>query len=157
MSCSACMKICDRLCVIAAADLRVLAAEDLLRELEHARLVGLGHAEDAHDDVQRVVERDVAHEVALAVVLEHPVDEAPGEHGQPRADLLPQVRRLEPVVRDRAVAAVLGAVHVDQRLDVDAELRGCCSTCARGRSTESVRVPEERVVALDLRDVARGA
>ena len=52
-----------------AADVGILASEDLLREREHARLVGLGHAEDAQDDVQRIVERDVANEVALTVVI----------------------------------------------------------------------------------------
>jgi hypothetical protein len=41
------------LLAVGAAEVGILGAEELLRQAEHARLVALGHAEDAHDDVQR--------------------------------------------------------------------------------------------------------
>jgi len=142
----------DRVDALDAADVGVLAAEDLLREREHARLVGLGNAEDAQYDVQRIVERDVANEVALTVVVEHAVDEALGEHGELGADLAPQVRRLEPVVGDEAIGAMLGAVHVDERLDVDAEGAALLDLLTRQQHRVAC-VPEEQVVALDLGEV----
>ena len=120
-----------------------------MRQREHARLVGLGDPEDAQDHVQRVVEGDVADEVALAVVVEHAVDEALGEDRQLGADLLPEVRRLEPLVGDSAIRTVLGAVHVDERLDVDAERAALLDLGAREHHRVA-GVPEERMVALDL-------
>ncbi len=51
--------------VDAALELVVVAAEQFLRELEHHREVGLRHAEQRHDHVQRVIHRDLLDEVAL--------------------------------------------------------------------------------------------
>ena len=53
-------RIDERLGAVAAAELDVLVAEELLGKLQHARLVGAGYAEDAHDHAQRIVERNVA-------------------------------------------------------------------------------------------------
>ena len=142
----------DRILTLGAADVRILAAEDLLGERQHSRLVRLRHAEDAHDHVQRIEERDVAREVALAVEIEHAVDEAPRELRETRAELFSQVGRLEPFVRDLAVGAVLGAVHVDQCLDVHAERAAVLDLRAR-QEHRIPRVPEEPVVALHLGDV----
>ena len=65
---------------LAALELGVLAGEQLLRQAQHGRLVRLGHAEDRAQDAQRVLHRDLGHEVerALAVALRvvEPVDQA---------------------------------------------------------------------------------
>ena len=58
----------------AAGQLRVGGAEQLLGELQHAREVLLGQAEDRQDHLQRVVHGDVGDEVALAAELGHAVD-----------------------------------------------------------------------------------
>ena len=51
-----------------------------------------------------------------------------------------------------AIGAVLGAVHVDERLDVDAERAALLDLGAR-QQHRVARVPEERMVALDLGEV----
>jgi hypothetical protein len=50
----------------------IRSAEELLRELQHAGLVFLGHAHDAHDDVQRVVQSHFPDEVAATAGGRHP-------------------------------------------------------------------------------------
>ena len=56
-----------------------VGAEDALGEVDHQRLVVLGHAVDVHDHAQRVGLGDVLGEVALAAELAHAVDEVVGE------------------------------------------------------------------------------
>ena len=56
--------------------------EELLRELQHARVVALGQAEDGEDDVQRVLHRDLAGEVALATQLLQLGHRSVGELGE---------------------------------------------------------------------------
>jgi hypothetical protein len=142
------------LCLLAvgAAEIGVLGAEELLRQLQHLRLVALRHSEHAHDDVQRVVERDVGGEVARAAELLHAVDVAARESGDCGLEVLPQARGAEPVVGDLPRRAVLVAVHVDERLDVDARRRRACLDGVR-LEDGAARVPEAVVLLLDREDV----
>ena len=75
-------------------------------------LVGLGHAEHAHDHLQRVVARDVHREVAGAAQLGHAVDVLPRELLDARLQRLAQRAGLEPLVREVPVGAMLLAVHL---------------------------------------------
>ena len=96
----------------------VVAAEHLLGELEHARKVLFGHAEQRQDHIQRVVHGDLGDEVAFGSDLPHPVDVASGQ----LVDSNLQVAhgfRAEPVGADLAHVAVVRVVHVDQRAQPD--------------------------------------
>ena len=135
----------------AACHLGVGRAEQLLRELEQAREVVLGKAEDREDHVERVVHGDVAGEVAFATEVGHAVDVALGELGD--AVVEPRQRlRQEPVGRDVAIDGVIGRVHVDQRAQHVAGDRALVVALLR---------PEQRtrgvqplvVLSLDLHDV----
>ena len=98
-----------------AQELGVGGAEHALGELEHQALVVLGHAEDAHDHAQRVGHGDVLGEVALAAEVAELRDVLVGDRVDAALPVL-HGRGLEPVVGDLAVAGVLGAVHVDERV-----------------------------------------
>ncbi len=86
--------------------------------------------------MQRIVERDVADEVAGAVVLEHAVDETRASIGSAGTDLTAQVRRLEPVVGDRGVARC-SAPSMWTSVLMSMPSARFCSISARGSSTES--------------------
>jgi hypothetical protein len=96
--------------------LLVIAAEQFLRVLEHAREVLLGKSQQRHDDVQREVHRDLLHEVALAAGVDHLVDERAGQLVDANLQRAHRLRP-EPVRTDRAHHAVLRVVHVNQRAD----------------------------------------
>jgi hypothetical protein len=92
----------------------VLRTEQFLRQPQHTRLVLLGHAENFHDDMQGIAERDVLDEIAPAALLQHAL------HGGAR-DLahaaleFPEIGRHEPALRQRAVFRMVGRVHLHQR------------------------------------------
>ncbi len=93
----------------------IAAAEQFLSQLQHLGLVGLGHAQDRHDDMQRIVDRDVPGEIALRPDLHHPVDIALRELDRARLQALAQIDGHEPSLGQAAIGAVVLAVHVDQR------------------------------------------
>ena len=100
-------------------------AEDLLRHPQHPRLVGDRQAKDAHDDAQRVHQRDLGDEVAFAAERRHMIDMLPGDSGDGRFERL-EVLRQEPAVGQLAQRHVLRVVEIDQgaeqvRVAADAE------------------------------------
>ena len=100
--------------VFRAAHVRVLGAEELLGELQHQGLVAPWDAEERHHHPQRKPRGDVAHEIARTAVLRHAVDELGDE--QLQIGLQPAEARLqEPRLGQRAVDAVVGVVHLDER------------------------------------------
>ncbi len=97
----------------AARQLWIGRAEQLLRELEHAREVGLGESEDRQDHLQRILHRDVASEVAPTAELHHSLRRQPGELSQSTLEL-GHVLRKEPLRRQASIDPMIGVVHVDQ-------------------------------------------
>ena len=95
---------------------RVVGAEQLLGEPEHQLVVGLRQPEDRQDHLQRVLHGDVDGEVARSVELRHACDRAVGELGEAGLEL-GQVLGEEPLGGEVAVPAVLGTVHLHERLD----------------------------------------
>ena len=91
----------------------VLRTEQLLRQLEHARLVLLGHAENFHDDVQGVAESDVFDEIAGAALVEHALHGGTRNLAYPRLELS-EIGRHEPALRQRPVFRMIGGIHLHQ-------------------------------------------
>ena len=102
--------------------LGVPGAEDALRQLQHRRLVLLRHAEDAHDDPEREGDGDVLGKVARAAEIT--------ELGPTYSSAIRSIASGRPEtaegrkygVGDIAVAAVLLAIHVDERRSLDARV-----------------------------------
>jgi len=137
-------------------DVRVGAAEQLLGQLEHARLVRFRHADHLHDDVQGIEEGHVPGEVAAVAVLGHAVDEAPGDLADPLLQLA-QVLRHEPALGQAPVGHVVGVVHLDQGAD---EVGAAAHHLAHlpvgldgGQGRRPVAIVEQLVLPLDLQDV----
>jgi len=53
-----------------APDIRIGRSSQLLRQLQHERLVRLGHAHDLHDHMQRIMPRQILSEIS-ATALRH--------------------------------------------------------------------------------------
>ena len=62
----------------AASKVHILACEQLLCQFEHPRLVLLRNAEDLHEDAQRIMNRDIAHEIAGWTAFGHAIDAGAG-------------------------------------------------------------------------------
>ena len=140
--------------VTAALELLVVAAEHLLGELEHAREVRLRQAQQGEDHVERVVDRDLGHEIELGALLGHLVDPDLGELVAAGLELL-QYRRPEPVGADLADVAVVRIVHVDQGPQAGAGLQ-VPQQCVVGLGDRQQRpgvVGEQVVLPLDVHDV----
>ncbi len=105
--------------VLAATELVIVAAEQLLGELEHAAEVGFRQPEQRQDDVQREVDRDLLDEVALGTLLDHLVDVDLGQFVDAGLQCAHGLRP-EPVGADLADVAVQRVVHVDQRAQATA-------------------------------------
>ena len=138
----------------AAPQFGVVSAEDLLRELEHPREVLLGDAEQRHDDVQRVIHRNIGDEVALGTDVAHLVD---GDLGQ-LVDVDLQVAHgfwPEPVGADGPHVPVVRVVHVDQRAQAHAgvELGARLVVGLRGLQQRSRLADPQVVRPLDVHDV----
>ncbi len=131
--------------------LLVVAAEELLGQHEHAVEVALGQAEEREDHVERVVHRDVAHEVAFGAQLGHAVDEADRQLLHAVLHALESVG-LEPSRRDGPVRLVIRLVHVDERAQhlplLDGQRLG-----GLARQKGPRRAQEERVVPFHLHHV----
>ena len=96
----------------ATPKLFVVLAEYLLGQLEHARKISLRNAQQRHDHVERVVHRDLLHEIALRSGA-HLVHVPFGEF----VDTALRFRiafGAEPVRADGPHPTVVRTVHVDQ-------------------------------------------
>lgn len=91
----------------------ILPAEQLLGQSQHHGLLLRRHADDGHDDPQRVRQRDVLHEIALTAHRLHLVDILPGNGLHVGGETLDRAW-LEPVAGGIAQFAVLGVIHVDE-------------------------------------------
>ncbi len=106
----------------AALVLLLVAAEQFLGQLQHPGEVGLGQAQQRHDDVEREVDGHLGDEVALRSHLGHLVDVVLGQlvdAALQRAHCL----GAEPVRADGAHLAVVRVVHVDQRAQAHPRLQ----------------------------------
>ena len=133
----------------AALELAVVAAEQLLGELEHSREVRLGYAQQRHDHVQRVIHRDLLNEIALGAHRHHLVDVVLGKLVDANLQR-PHRFGPEPIRADRPHHAVLWIVEMDQRAHPG---RGLQLVAFRRRQNRARPVGEQRVVALDVQDV----
>ena len=92
---------------------RVRTAEQFLGQFHHERLIAFRDAEDRHDHPQRIPDRDILDEVALAAEIGEAIHIFPGQ-------LLDTIRKheqvgsCEPLLRQRPVATVFGIVHRHQ-------------------------------------------
>ena len=96
-----------------ASKLGIGSAEQLLRELEHARFVTLRDPKNVHDDAQRIPDCHVIDEVARATLLGHAIDVDLRKLAQPGLQL-PQVLRQEPRLSEHAILHVLGRIHLHE-------------------------------------------
>ena len=92
----------------------ILRAEQLLRQLEHSRLVLFGHAENFHDDMQGIAEGDVFDEIASPALVEHALHGRARDLAHARLEF-PEIGRHEPALRQRAVFRMIGRIHLHQR------------------------------------------
>ncbi len=128
----------------------VLSAEHLLGEEQHALLVFFRHAEDLHDDMQRIGRGDGAHEVHLALAGQKAIDSAVGDPAHLVFEAA-QVLGHEPFLRQLAIG------HVDRRIESDeagdqmlaaaAELLGK-RDAVRQRENDAARIVEESRIVL---------
>ena len=100
----------DRLAHVVGRVLRVVAADQLVRPLEHESTVFLRDAHDLGDRLQRQLRRDVGDEVRGAT-LDHVVDDDRRAVTEVLLEQTDHPRR-EPLVHQQAVARVLGRIHV---------------------------------------------
>jgi hypothetical protein len=138
-----------------AVQLRILAAEQLLREHEHARLVFARHAENLHDHVQWIADGNVAHEVALALPLDHARDLRSCDAPDPLFQLAHALIR-EPLLGERAILRMIRRIHLHQaahEMRHACEAANECLTLAIGDHGRPVAVMEERVLAADLGNI----
>ena len=139
-----------------AVELRVGGAEEFLGQLEHPRLVRRRHAQDLHDHPQRIGQRHVADEVALAAQGRHAVDVVPGDLAdaalQP-ADVLGQ----EPGLGEDAVFRMVRGVHLHQGPQQVRTAAGHALddlvALDRGEGGRPVPGVEQVVLTADLQDV----
>jgi hypothetical protein len=96
----------------APGQLRVVVAEVLLGQPQHHRLVLGRHAQDRHHHQQRIVHRDIAHEVDLAAGRGHQVDVAARQVAHAVLELADVLGR-EPGLGEQAVLDVFRLVHAD--------------------------------------------
>ena len=95
-------------------DVRVTRAENFLGHFQHLRLIGLGNAEQLHDDPQRVPKRDFTHEITGRPKARHPVDMGPRNRPDPGFHD-PQVCGQEPFVRQLAQLHMFRVIQIDKR------------------------------------------
>ena len=115
-----------------ALQVRVVAREELLGQLEDSLLVFAVDAEDGREHAQRMSLRDLLDEIALALLAER-VDQGARALGHDLVEPLDAPRREEPA-RHLAEVAVLGRVHLDDRAHLAHRAR-----CALGHLDPSVR------------------
>ena len=139
-----------------AAEVGIGGAEQFLRQHQHARLVALRHAQDLHDDMQRVVQRHLVDEIASAVFRQHVVDGC----ARDLADAVFQafdVLRHEPGLGQRAVFRMIRRVHLHEAAH---QMRRAARHRAHalvafliGQRRLPVAIVEEGVLAADLQNV----
>ena len=133
----------------AALELAVVASEQLLGQLEHPREVRLGDAQQRHDHVERVIDRDLLNEIAFRAHRQHLVDVVAGQLVDAN---LQRPHRLwtKPVRADRPDHAMLRIVQMDQRAHTGGGLK---LVTLRRRQDRARPVGEQHVVAFDVHDV----
>ena len=103
-----------RLAISGARQLRVLGAEELVREAQHQRLLLLGDPQDPGEHLQRMDRRDVRDEVALALLAQLVYEAARGlGNGRVQSG---DAARCEERAREAPELAMLRWIHVDDRL-----------------------------------------
>ncbi len=133
----------------------ILRAKQLLRQLEHSRLVLLGHAENFHDDMQGIAEGHVLDEIASATLVEHALHGGMRDLTHARLELS-EIGRHEPALRQRPVFRMIGRIHLHQRTNQiwpAGDLSHAFFHCPVRQRGRTVGVVEQLVLAADSLDM----
>ena len=95
--------------------IRILPAEQFLRQLQHQRLVALRNAKQFHHDMQGIHRRHVARKITRPIHRQHLVDGRFRDRPNIAFYGL-EVCRHEPILRQPSVFGMLRRVHLYQRL-----------------------------------------
>ncbi len=95
----------------------ILTAEQLLGQHQHPGVVVFGKTEDLEDHLQRVRQADVDRKIALATLALQGFDRLSAQLVEPVLEPS-NAGRLEPVVGQTSILAVLRRIHMDERLDL---------------------------------------